>query len=49
MRVRVADAAYLRAGYETVATTYGDRLGYLRDGLGLDDLLLDRLRRRLLA
>jgi protein-tyrosine phosphatase len=48
-RVMVADEAYLRAGYETVAATYGDRLGYLRDGLGLDDLLLDRLRRRLLA
>ena len=39
-RVMVADEAYLQAGYDAVAATYGDRLGYLRDGLGLDDRLL---------
>ena len=33
----VADEAYLQAGYDAVTATYGDRLGYLRDGLGLDD------------
>jgi protein-tyrosine phosphatase len=48
-RVMVADEAYLRAGYDAVAARYGDRLGYLRDGLGLDDGLLDRLRDRMLT
>ena len=45
----VADEAYLRAGYDAVTATYGDRLGYLRDGLGLDDRVLDRLRDRMRA
>ena len=40
-RVMVADEAYLRAGYHAVTATYGDRLGYLRDGLGLDDATVD--------
>lgn len=48
-RVMVADGAYLQAGYDTASATYGDRLGYLREGLGLDDELLDRLRVRLLS
>ena len=48
-RVMVADEAYLQAGYDAVAATYGDRLGYLRDGLGLDDRLLARLRDRMLS
>jgi protein-tyrosine phosphatase len=48
-RVMVADEAYLRAGYDAVASAYGDRTGYLRAGLGLDDALLARLRDRLLA
>jgi protein-tyrosine phosphatase len=48
-RVMVADQAYLQAGYDAVAAAYGDRLGYLRDGLGLDDRTLARLRDRMLA
>ena len=48
-RVMVADEAYLQAGYDAVTATYGDRLGYLRDGLGLDDRLLARLRDRMLS
>lgn len=45
--VMVVDEAYLQAGYDAVAATYGDRTGYLRDGLGLDDALVARLRERL--
>ena len=45
----VADQAYLQAGYDAAAAAYGDRMGYLRDGLGLDAGLLDRLRDRMLA
>ena len=48
-RVMVADPAYLQAGYDAVEAAYGDREGYLRDGLGLDDETLARLRSRLLA
>jgi protein-tyrosine phosphatase len=48
-RVMVADEAYLQAGYDAATAAYGDRLGYLRDGLGLDDRLLARLRNRLLS
>ena len=40
----VADEEYLQAGYDAVGAAYGDREGYLRDGLGLDDDLLARLR-----
>jgi protein-tyrosine phosphatase len=46
-RVMVADEAYLRAGYDAVAAAYGDRRGYLRDGLGLDDGTVERLRGRM--
>ena len=48
-RVMVADEDYLRAGYDAVAATYGDRLGYLRNGLGLDDDAVERLRGRMRA
>ena len=48
-RVMVADEAYLQAGYDAAAAAYGDRMGYLRDGLGLDDDLIGRLRGRLLG
>ena len=47
-RVMVADEAYLQAGYDAVRAAYGDRTGYLRDGLGLDDAVLGRLRDRML-
>ena len=47
-RVMVADEAYLRAGYDAAAASYGDRMGYLHEGLGLDDGLLDRIRDRML-
>lgn len=45
----VADLEYLRTAFATVEETYGDLDGYLRDGLGLDDATLDRLRSRLLG
>jgi protein-tyrosine phosphatase len=48
-RVMVADEAYLQAGYDAVTAAYGDRLGYVRDGLGLDAGTVDRLRARLRA
>jgi protein-tyrosine phosphatase len=48
-RVMVADESYLQAAYDAVAAAYGDRRGYLRDGLGLDDRVLGRLRDRLRA
>jgi protein-tyrosine phosphatase len=48
-RVMVADEAYLQAAYDAVSSRYGDQLGYLRDGLGLTDATLDRLRDRMLA
>lgn len=43
----VADLAYLHAGLEQAVASYGSVDGYLRDGLGLDDDVLDALRRRL--
>jgi protein-tyrosine phosphatase len=43
-RVMVADVEYLQAGYDAVGAAYDDRTRYLRDGLGLDDGLLARLR-----
>jgi protein-tyrosine phosphatase len=46
-RVMVADAAYLQAALDAVAAAYGDRSGYLREGLGLDEGTLARLRDRL--
>jgi len=46
-RVMVADADYLQTAYDTAQASYGGVDGYLRDGLGLDDATLDRLRARL--
>ena len=46
-RVMVADADYLQTAYDAAASAYGGVDGYLRDGLGLDDAVLDRLRTRL--
>lgn len=40
----VADVAYLRTAYLAVEKAYGDRETYLRDGLGLDDATVARLR-----
>ncbi|WP_188111441.1 tyrosine-protein phosphatase [Nocardioides antri] len=40
----VAAVEYLRTAYTAVAERYGDRAGYLRDGLGLDDATLAALR-----
>lgn len=40
----VADIAYLRTAYESVEQAYGDRAAYLREGLGLDDGTVGRLR-----
>jgi protein-tyrosine phosphatase len=48
-RVMVADEAYLQAGYDAITAGYGDREGYLRDGLGLDDDTVERLRGRMRA
>jgi len=48
-RVMVADEAYLQAAYDAVTATYGDRLGYLCDGLGLNGATLSALRDRMLA
>jgi hypothetical protein len=44
-RLTVADEVYLQTGYDAVTAAYGDRLGYLRDGLGLDDATLSTNRR----
>ena len=40
----VADTEYLRSAYEAVDERYGDRAGYLRDGLGIDDGTVAALR-----
>lgn len=40
----VVDSSYLRASVDAVTELYGDRSAYLRDGLGLDDDVLGRLR-----
>ncbi len=40
----VADTSYLRAAGAAVEEAYGDRASYLRDGLGLEQEVLDRLR-----
>jgi len=40
----VVDVAYLRAAWDAVDEQYGDRAAYLRDGLGLDEESLARLR-----
>lgn len=47
-RVMVADERYLQAAYDAVAASYGSLDTYLRDGLGLDDGTLERLRMRLI-
>lgn len=47
--VFVADVAYLRSALVAIKDEYGDRAAYLRDGLGLDDSVLARLRELLLA
>jgi protein-tyrosine phosphatase len=46
--VMVADESYLQTAYDAVAAAYGDREGYLREGLGLDADVLARLRALLL-
>ncbi len=45
----VVDVEYLDAAWAAVEERYGDRASYLRDGLGLDDAVLDRLRELLRA
>lgn len=45
----VADLAYLRAAQEQAVASYGSIGGYLRDGLGLDDEVLEALRGRLVG
>jgi protein tyrosine/serine phosphatase len=40
---------YLHEAYDAAAAAYGSRDGYLRDGLGLDDDTVERLRARLRA
>lgn len=45
----VVDTAYLRAALAALADVHGDRASYLRDGLGLDDEVLGRLRSLLRA
>ena len=40
----VADTEYLRSGYDAVEEKYGDRVSYLREGLGLDDDVVCALR-----
>ncbi|MFC5729221.1 MULTISPECIES: tyrosine-protein phosphatase [Nocardioides] len=42
--VLVADTEYLHAASTAVEKEYGDRASYLRDGLGLDDSVVGRLR-----
>lgn len=45
----VADADYLQSAYDAVDKAYGDRATYLREGLGLDDATVGRLRELLVA
>lgn len=45
----VVEESYLQAAYDAVATDYGTIDGYLRDGLGLDDAIIDALRFRLVG
>jgi len=46
-RVMVADADYLQTAYDAAAAAYGGVDGYLRVGLGLADVILDRLREKI--
>ena len=48
-RVMVADPNYLRTAYAAADAAYGDRAGYLRDGLGLGADVLAAVRRELRA
>lgn len=43
----VVDETFLQAAYDAVDEVYGSIDGYLRDGLGLDDQLIEALRARL--
>lgn len=43
----IVDPSYLRAALDAVASDFGDLDGYLRDGLGLDDQILEKLRAKL--
>lgn len=45
----VVRAEYLTTAWDAVDREYGDRASYLRDGLGLDDTVLTRLRELLRA
>lgn len=45
----IADLAFLNAASTAVDEHFGDRASYLRDGLGLDDAVLARLRAKLLT
>ena len=45
----VVREGYLQEAYSAADAAYGSRDGYLRDGLGLDDRVLSRLRDRMLA
>ena len=45
----IVDVAYLDAAWAAVDERYGDRAAYLRDGLGLDDEVIGRLRALLRA
>lgn len=47
--VMVVEAGYLQTAYDVVDELYGSVEGYLRDGLGLTDELIARLRERLVA
>ncbi|WP_164519588.1 tyrosine-protein phosphatase [Nocardioides ferulae] len=48
-RVLVADETFLAEAYAAVELAYGDRTAYLREGLGLDDEVLDALRAKLIG
>ncbi len=43
----VADLGYLRTSYDAVEELYGDRMTYLREGLGLDEATIEALRSHL--
>ncbi len=45
--VMVVDESYLRAAHAAVAASYGDLDGYVREGLGLGDDVVEGLRARL--
>ena len=45
--MNMVDLAFLSAGLDEVTARWGDLGGYLRDGLGLDEATLDRLRAKL--